>query len=164
MIGSGCHDMKFSDLSDRHADAIASLYLKIAEIKAAESQELARAGLRLLVLGNGAGILLLATFMGVIVQKGEPLSDLVTPLVWFLVGTILSALIYVPLIVVARDAANHLGTSIENFFKDKIELEELQSYGLTKRGAKIVNGLLMLSLFCFVVGVILCVIALYGRA
>jgi len=155
--------MKYSELPERNAAAIAAFYLKVAEIKANESQEISRAGLKLLVLGNGAGVLILATFMGVIVQEGDSLSDLITPLVWFLVGATLGALIYIPLIAVAHDAANHLGTSIENFFRDQIELEELRSYGLTKRGTRIVNGMLVLSILCFVTGVILCVSALYGR-
>lgn len=156
--------MKFSELPERRANSIASFFLKVAEIKSAESQEISRAGLQLLVIGNGAGILVLATFMGVIVQKGDSLSDLISPLIAFLVGATLGALMYIPLIAVASDAASHLGTTIEKFFNDQIELEELQGYSLTKRGKFVVNGLLLLSILCFVVGVVLGVIALYGRA
>jgi hypothetical protein len=136
----------------------------VAEIKSAESQEISRAGLQLLVIGNGAGILVLATFMGVIVQKGDSLSDLISSLIAFLVGATSGALMYVPLIAVASDAASHLGTTIEKFFNDQIELEELQGYSLNKRGKLVVNGLLLLSILCFVVGVVLGVLALYGRA
>lgn len=156
--------MKFSELPERRANAIASLFLKVAEIKSAESQEISRAGLQLLVIGNGAGILVLATFMGVIVQKGDSLSDLISSLIAFLVGATSGALMYVPLIAVASDAASHLGTTIEKFFNDQIELEELQGYSLNKRGKLVVNGLLLLSILCFVVGVVLGVLALYGRA
>lgn len=155
--------MKFSQLPERHANAIAEFYLKVAEIKAAESQGLSRSGLQMLVIGNGAGIAVLATFMGVIVQKGESLSDLIAPLTAFLAGATVAALMYLPLIQVARDAANHIGTSIEAFFRDQMELEELKGYGLSKIGNVLVNGMLLSSIVCFVVGIVLCVIALNGR-
>lgn len=154
--------MKFSQLASRNAEAIAEFYVKVAELKAAQSQQLAQDGLRLLVLGNGAGVAVLATFLGVIVERGKPIGDLLSPLIWFLIGATLAALIYLPLIAVADRAAKHIGESIENFFKDKLELEQLQGYELTKRGVLVVNALLLLSIICFVVGVFLCVSALHG--
>jgi len=155
--------MKFSQLAERNAQAIADFFIKVAEIKAAQSQQLAQDGLRLLVLGNGAGVAILATFLGIIVERGEPVDDLLAPLISFLVGATLAALMYLPLILVADSAAKHIGESIENFFKDKLDVEQLQGYGLSKRGIIILNALLLLSIVCFVVGVVLCVSALHGR-
>ena len=73
--------MKFSQLDARNAEAIAGFYIKIAEITAAQSQQLAQDGLRLLVLGNGAGVAILATFLGGIIQNGKPVDDLLVPLI-----------------------------------------------------------------------------------
>ncbi len=155
--------MKFSQLDARNAEAIAGFYIKIAEITAAQSQQLAQDGLRLLVLGNGAGVAILATFLGGIIQNGKPVDDLLVPLIWFLIGVVFAALVYLPLIVVASDTAKHIGEGIEKFFKDEVNLEELQGYGLTKRGVFLVNTFLLLSIICFVVGIILCIFALHGR-
>lgn len=142
--------MRFSQLPERQANAIAEFYLKVAEIKAAESQDLSRSGLQMLVIGNGAGIAVLTTFMGVIVQKGESLSDLIAPLTAFLAGATVAALMYLPLIQVARDAANHIGTSVEAFFRDQYGV------GGTQRIRSIKNRKRFSKRYAFVIDSVFC--------
>jgi len=153
--------MKYSQLATKNGEAIASFYIKITEMCGNDSRQLTREGLRLLVLGNGAGVAIIATVLGIIIQRGEPIDNLPVPLVIFIIGTALAASVYLPLIAVATDTAKHIGESIEKVFRDELDLEHLQGYGFSKRGIVLVRVLLSLSIVSFIAGVALGVYALH---
>lgn len=115
---------------------------------------------RLLVLGNGAGIALLASFMGVVAGRGHPVAELVPPLWKFLLGCILAALIYAPHMAVAAQAVNHAANQTIQFLKNEIDLESVQGWVLDRRGQRVIALLALSSFLLFVVGVIQCIYVL----
>jgi hypothetical protein len=112
---------------------------------------------RLLVLGNGAGIALLATFMGAVAAAGNPLANLVAPLWKFFIGCVLAALIYAPLMAVASQATNHIANQAFAFFQNQIDIESMQGYGFNRLGLWVVRLLALGSLSFFSWGVYQCI-------
>lgn len=141
--------MKYSEMKDRQAQALTALYLSIVSVRTREDHEFSAAGLRLLVVGNSGGIALLGSFMVSMANRGAGYRVYVPPLTCFVVGAVLAALTYIPLIIVAGEAARHFGATMEKFFQDQLPSEQLQNYGFSSRGRRIALTLLTLSILCF---------------
>lgn len=148
---------KFKDFDDNQKDALKDLLLIAIERKIKEEIELTNQIFRLLILGNGAGIALLATFMGAIAATENPISELVSPLWKFLIGAVLAALIYAPLFAVASQATIHVSNQVLEFLQNKIDLETIEGWGLSQTGLKLVRLLALLSLISFFWGVYQCI-------
>ena len=76
--------MKYKEMSKEQQEAFRSLFLNALSIKSQEEQQYTQQFFRLLVLGNGTGIVLLVSFIGANAGKNLPyFSDLVFPLTMF---------------------------------------------------------------------------------
>jgi hypothetical protein len=91
----------FRDLDPNQKEAVRELLLRGIDRRIREDIEYTNQIFRLLIVGNGAGVALLATFMGAVAANGHPVSALVTPLWKFFLGCISAAFIYWPLVAVA---------------------------------------------------------------
>ena len=145
--------MKFSDFSDREAQALVTYYTQLLTVKAQEDQSYNQAGVRLLLLANGAGIALLGTFVGGLAQAQTPLTPFILPLICFLTGLITGGLLYLPLMAVSSNAITVMGQNIELFITNKKNIEELQYYGFNRRGRIIMLSIALISMGSFVAGV-----------
>lgn len=154
--------MKFQEMDEKQKDAIKDVILIALNVRTQEEQKYTHESYRLLVLGNGMGIVLLATFMGAVVPNNGQVTMLKTPLIMFFIGALLAALVYVPLTAVASQATNNITNQVTEFFLNKKEFEELQGYGLNCAGRIVVNVLLLSSLVMFSWGVYKC-IGVLGR-
>jgi len=114
------------------------------------------------MLANGTGIALLATFMGALVRNAVEIVQLKTPMVIFLVGAFLAALVYLPLMSVANAATNNITSQVTDFFLNKKDIETMQGYSLNRAGRTVVMLLQVTSLILFVIGVATC-IPILGR-
>lgn len=155
--------MKFSQLSDQQAHALSQFYMLIVQTTVNDSQEYVRHGSRQLALGNGAGVLILTTFMAAIVQKGDSLSYLLVPLLLFIIGTVSASWLNFPFIRFMGESSKHFAVSTELFFRDKIDIEELVGYEFTSKTIKQIGWAIRISIGCFITGIIACVVALYCR-
>jgi hypothetical protein len=154
--------MKYSDMSEAQKAAFRDILGTIINIKSQEEQKYIHDGYRLLVLGNGAGIAILAAFMGSLASHGNKISGLIIPLTLFTIGVVLAALTYVPLIAVSNQATINATNQITDFFLNKKDVEELQGYGFTKKGRFILAVLLGGSFIIFCVGIYMCLSLLNG--
>ncbi|MDH5553433.1 MAG: hypothetical protein OEX82_08920, partial [Nitrosomonas sp.] len=75
--------MKFQDMTREQQEAFSGLLLNIVSIKSQEEQQFTQQFFRLLILGNGMGIVLLATFMATMAGESAQLQGLATPLLKF---------------------------------------------------------------------------------
>jgi hypothetical protein len=148
---------KFRELDSDQKAMAKEMLMRAIDRRVKEDIEYTNHVYRLLVLGNGAGIVLLASFIGVIAGKGQSVTELVPPLWKFLLGCILAALIYAPHMAVATQAVNHAAAQTLQFLKNEIELESIQGWVLNKRGQRVVALLALLSFALFVVGVLQCI-------
>jgi hypothetical protein len=154
--------MKFSQMTEEQQDAIRETFLTVISVRSQEEQRYTEQFFLLLVLGNGTGVFLLATFMGALVTTNKAVGSLRVPLILFSIGAFLAAFVYVPLTAVANQATVNAFQQITDFFLDKKELEAIQPYGFNRRGLFIVWSLLLLSFLAFGVALIVC-IRILGR-
>lgn len=124
---------RFNDLDADQKIAFKELLLRGIDRRIREDIEYTNHVYRLLILGNGAGIALLAPFLGAVAARGNPLGDLVSPLWKFFLGCVFAALIFAPLMAVAAQATTHTVNQAVEFFKNQADLESLQGWGLSKR-------------------------------
>lgn len=148
---------RFRDFDDDQRAALKELLLRAVDRRVKEDMEYTNHVYRFLVLGNSAGIVLLASFIGVVAGRGHEVGDLVVPLWKFLLGCVLAAFIYAPLMGVAAQAVNHQVNQTVQFFRNELEFEAIQGWGLTKKGRVIISILALSSLASFVVGVVQCI-------
>ena len=148
---------QFKDFDDDQRVALKELLLRAVDRRVKEDMEYTNHVYRLLVLGNGAGIALWASFIGVVAGRGHPVGDLVSPLWKFLLGCVLAAFIYAPLMGVASQALNHQVKQTVQFFRNELEFETIQGWSLNKKGRILVGVLALSSLVCFVAGVSQCI-------
>lgn len=149
--------MKYTEMSDEQQEAFRGFFLMVLSTKSQEEKAYTDQFFNLLVIANGTGIALLATFMGALVKNAQQIVQLRTPMIIFLVGAFLAALVYLPLMSVANAATNNISTQVTDFFLDKKDLETIQTFGLNCAGRIIVSLLLLTSLLLFVVGVAMCI-------
>jgi hypothetical protein len=154
--------MKFEEMDEPQQEAFKSLFITALTVRTQEEQQYTQQFYRLLMLGNGTGIALLATFMGALVRNNQQVIQLRTPMIVFLVGASVASLVYLPLMSVANAATNNITTQVTEFFLNKKEVETLQGYGLNPAGRIVVTLLLFASLVLFVIGVVMC-IRILGR-
>jgi glucan phosphoethanolaminetransferase (alkaline phosphatase superfamily) len=154
--------MKYQEMSDEQQDAFKGVLLMALTVKTQEEKAYTDQFFRLLMLANGTGIALLATFMGALIRNAEQITQLKTPMIVFLVGAFLAALVYLPLMTVANAATNNITTQVTDFFLNKKDIETVQGYGLSRAGRAVVMLLLFASLILFVIGVAMC-IRILGR-
>ena len=151
--------MKFSQLNDPQQRAVQAALETLLSTKAQEDHQLSMSGYRLLIIGNGAGVTLLAAFMSSIV--GEPLfSSLLAPLAIFLAGLLVAALSYIPLVAVTNRSLIALWNEYNSIVRDQKELEDFKGYGFNALGKFIFFGLLAIALLCFLWGAIWVIVAL----
>lgn len=148
---------KFRDLSPEQKEGIKELLLIGVERRIKEEIDYTNQIYRLLILGNGAGIALLTTFMGAILSSGNPIIELVSPLWKFLAGATFAALIYLPLMAVASQATIHNANQFSDFIQDKIDLEAIQGWGLSSGGRILILLFLLTSVSMFFWGVAQCI-------
>ncbi len=154
--------MKFQDMTREQQEAFSGLLLNIVSIKSQEEQQFTQQFFRLLILGNGMGIVLLATFMATMSGDSAQLLGLATPLLKFFVGAILAALVFFPLMAVSNQATIYIGGQVTKFFLNEIDIEEFRAYGLNKLERLAINVLLVGSLVAFSLGVYECIGVLRG--
>lgn len=144
--------VQFSELDTDQRTAIQiTLNTALAE-KIKQSNILLTSGLRFLIIGNGAAIVVLGAFLGGI-YEGPLFNELIPSLVLFVIGACVSALSYIPLILVSAAGINHLSNEIFNFFLDKKRLNEITGYGFNKIGQIVFSSILLISLLAFMIGV-----------
>jgi hypothetical protein len=148
---------KFRDLDDDQRGAFKELFMRGLDRRIKEEMDFTNQAFRLLMLGNGAGIALLASFIGAVAGRGHPVGDLVSPLWKFLLGVVCAGLISAPFMAVASQATNHTINQLMQFFRNEIDIESMQGWGFTKRGRIVIGGLSLLSLLFFVIGVMQCI-------
>lgn len=154
--------MKFQDMTREQQEAFSGLLLNIVSIKSQEEQQYTRQFFHLLILGNGVGIVLLATLMATMAGDAAQLIGLATPLIKFFVGAILAALVFFPLMAVSNQATVYIGGQVTRFFMNEIDIEEFRGYGLNKLERLVINVLLVSSLLAFSLGVYECIVVLRG--
>jgi hypothetical protein len=154
--------MKYKEMSDEQKEAFRGFLLMALTVRTQEEKQYTDQFLRLLMLANGTGIALLASFMGALIRNTQQIVQLKTPMIIFLVGTFVGALVYLPMMSVAADATTNITTQVTDFFLNKKEIETMQGYGLNRAGRVVVRLLLFASLVLFVVGVAMC-IRILGR-
>jgi glucan phosphoethanolaminetransferase (alkaline phosphatase superfamily) len=154
--------MKYEEMSKEQQDAIKGYLLMALTVKTQEEKAYTDQFFRLLLVANGTGIALLATLMGALIRNAQQIVQLKTPMIIFLVGAFIAALVYLPLMTVANAATNNIATQVTNFFLNKTDIETIQGYGLSRAGRRVVMLLLFTSLILFVVGVAIC-IQILGR-
>ena len=154
--------MKFQDMTREQQEAFSGLLLNIVSIKSQEEQQFTQQFFRLLILGNGVGIMLLATLMATMAGDAGQLIGLATPLIKFFVGAILAALVFFPLMAVSNQATVYIGGQVTKFFLNEIDIEEFRGYGLNKLERLAINLLLVGSLLAFSLGVYECIGVLRG--
>jgi hypothetical protein len=148
---------KFKEFDDDQRGALKEFLLCALDRRVKEDMENTNHAYKLLALGNGAGIALLASFIGVVAGRGQEVGDLVAPLWKFLLGCVLAALIYAPLMAVASQAVTHQANQAIQFIRNEIDLEQMQGWGLSKRGRLVVSILALSSLALFIAGVVQCI-------
>jgi hypothetical protein len=144
----------YRDLDPDQKEAMQSLLLLGIGRRISDETGYTNQVLRLSVISNGAGIALLATFMGAIFASESPDINLTGPLWKFLFGSIMAAFTYVPLMAVASNATTRAGENVAAFFQNQIEFESMKGYGLNRLGRNTVRALMLGSLTFFVWGVI----------
>ena len=149
--------MKYQDMDVSQKDAFRELCMLFVERRIREDVEFTNQFFRLLVLGNGAGIAILATFMGAIAGKGHTVALLVAPLWKFFLGSVFAASIYFPLMLVAIQATIVVSNQIIEFFQNQRDSAEITGYGLNRFGKFVVFTLAFLSLVMFITGVHQCI-------
>jgi hypothetical protein len=148
--------MKYKEMSEEQKEAFRQYFIDVLRIKSQEEQQYVQQAYRLLILGNGTGIVLLATFMGALAGKAANFHLLVAPLTKFFIGAIFAALVYIPLMAVSNQATITIAKQITDFFLNKKDVEEIQGYGFNKIGWCVVRTLLILSAVAFFWGVYEC--------
>lgn len=148
---------KFKEFDNNQKSAFKELLFIIIERRIKEEIEYTSHVFKFLVLGNGTGIALLATFMGGIAATGNPISELVSPLWKFLIGATLAAFIYVPLFAVASQATIHTVDQVSDFLQSKLDFEDIKGWSLNKKGLLVVQVLASASLILFFWGVYQCI-------
>lgn len=152
--------MKFSEIPEKKATALIAFYTRIVDVIAQEQRAYSLAGFRLLLMGNGAGIVLLASTLAGLYTSNASRGALVTPFILFLLGALFAGLAYFPVIAVASGAAKHIGESVEKFIKDEIDLEQLQGWGHSKASLNVLRLFVFISFVCLILGAILIVKAI----
>ncbi|MGZ0018734.1 hypothetical protein [Nitrosomonas sp. wSCUT-2] len=148
---------KFNEFDDQKKEILKEIMILELENKVKDDREYIGHIMRFLIISNGSGIILLATFMGAIAASGHPISQLVSPLWKFLFGAIIGSLIYGILAIVANQALNFHSEQAIRFIKNEIDLEEKQNWGLTKRGIISCWVLMSISFILFLWGVYNCI-------
>lgn len=148
---------KHDELTDEQRATVRELLAAATSRRIQDETTYTNQVFRLLILGNGAGIALLATFMGAVAAAGNPIGDLAGPLWKFLLGAILGAGVYVPLMAVASQATTHNEKQTLAFLKGEIDLENLQGWGLNRAGRIVVRLLAFSSFIVFTWAVIQCI-------
>lgn len=148
---------KFKEFDNNQKSAFKELLFIVMERRIKEEMEYTNHVFKFLIMGNGAGIALLAAFMGAIAAIGNPISELVSPLWKFLIGATLAALIYAPLFSVASQATMHTANQISDFLQNKLDFEDIRGWTLNKTGLVIVQLLASSSLILFFWGVYQCI-------
>lgn len=78
--------MKFSELSPEQKTAYQELFAAAYQTRIQDQHQYTQTGFRLLILGNGAGIALLATFMGAVAGESGEFGQLIAPLAKIFLG------------------------------------------------------------------------------
>lgn len=135
---------KFSEIPEPSRSALKELYFHTLAIKSQEDKDLNGLGVRLLFIANAAGLAVVITFLGTLIQSGKSYETFVSSMKLFFAGAICAALIQIFLMIASSMAMNVLGTQLEQFIRGNIDLEKLRPYGLNRRGK-----LIVLSLYAF---------------
>jgi hypothetical protein len=143
----------FKDLDNDQKNAFKDLLMRAIDRRVREELDYTNQVFRFLVYDHGAGVALLATFMGAVAAAGSPLAALVSPLWKFFIGCIIAAVIYAPMMAVAGDATNHTVNQAVNFFLNQLPVEDLKGYHFSTFGQAVVRILAMTSLTFFSWGV-----------
>lgn len=147
----------FRDLDADQKDAFKELVLRAIDRRVREEIEYTNQVNRLLLLGNGAGVAILVTFMGSVASHGNPLAEFAAPLWKFFIGCVLAALIYLPTLAVASQATFHIEKQAMSFFQNEIDLDTLRGYGFNRFGQWVISSLSLASLLFFSWGVYQCI-------
>ncbi len=147
----------FRDLDPDQKEALKEVVFRGIDRRIREEIEYTNQVIRFLVLGNAAGIVLLAGFMGGVASKDGALIELVSPLWKFFFGCVFAALIYAAHMTVSAQATNHIVKQAVAFFRSEIEIDSMRGYGFSKTGLWIVRLLALTSMIFFTLGVYQCI-------
>ncbi len=142
----------FKDLDPEQREAFKSICLQALESKLKEDAIFTLQVYKFLVIGNAAGIALIAAFLSGALTAGFATSTLASPLWKFFLGAVAAAFIQVVHMAVSGDGVTYISKQVMDFFLNQHHIEEFQSWGLSKRGRKIVLGLMLISFLLFLWG------------
>lgn len=147
-------DQRHSELPEESRQPIVAFLLSAYERKFATGDELILFLFKALVTANLGGIGVVVSFGVVMFEKTASLSELFWPSLLFLAGTIAASLAAFVYSVVAVEAAEHMATSVESFLFDEKTLGEMQGYGLSPKGRRIIVVSTLLSIVFWVSAVV----------
>jgi hypothetical protein len=154
--------VKFSELSERNAQALIELYSAALNQSRADSSQLLNQTFKALILGNLGGVALLMTFATVAAQKDAALSMFLGPVWVFLIGAGCAALSNFVLVSVSLGSTDHLAKELEAFAKDEKGTDELKGYDFSRRGRGVFFVSAGLSVCALIVGAIWSSVALFS--
>lgn len=111
--------MKYKEMTDEQKEAFRGFLLMALTAKTQEEKAYTDQFFRLLMLGNGTGIALLATFTGALVRNAQQIVQLKTPMIVFLIGAFIAASVYFPLMSVANAATNNITAQSYRFLSQQ---------------------------------------------
>ena len=145
--------MKYSEMDDDQKEAFREYYMLALQTSITQEQKYSDQVLRFLILGNGAGILLLTTFMGTLASNNKDFSTLVNPLVKFFLGLLFASLVFVPFIYIANKSTNKISDQLLEFFLNQSDTCNLGGYRIKSFLRIVVMGLFIISASMFFWGV-----------
>ncbi|MBT5305468.1 MAG: hypothetical protein HOL31_10350 [Candidatus Scalindua sp.] len=140
-------------MNDDQKEAFREYYMLVLQTRITSMQRYSDQVLRFLLLGNGAGILLLATFMGNLAGNNKDFSMMVNPLMAFVFGLLLAALVFIPLIYIANKSVNKISNQSIDFFFNHSSTCNLRDYIVKPFLRIVVMGLFIISAIMFFLGV-----------
>ena len=106
------------------------------------------------LFANGAGIIILTTYMGVLSGSNAPVSRLIFPLVLFILGALAGAgLIWYTLGVLGNSLVN-IREQMFKLFQSELDIEQYQNWGFSRKGLMIVGAIQIISGGAFLLGIL----------
>lgn len=156
--------MRFSKLNPRVADAFSTYLIAVTVARRSEGFGLLIFFLKALVTSNLAGIFSVLTFVGVLVQSGKQIENLLDPLWLFLVGVAFGAGAIIVFVIFSVQAAEHMTEVSEKFIRDELDFGDLKGLILSKVTGRFIQICILLSGSALVCGVVLAGIRLASFA
>ena len=144
----------FKDLPDESKDGFKLLLTSGVDRVVKDHAEYSAQAYRLMFLSNTAGIALLASFIGVMVGKGQGVGSLLWPLALFLIGTVLSGSFLIRLAAFLEGATTHHANQAFSILVNHMHIERITPWVWSPRSMTLNKASMLGSFGCFVSAVI----------